>query len=247
MKLLKNFVEKGVNPVLRRLGGEIVPRHKAASLESALGRLAAKKIQLGTVIDVGASDGKWSKVTQKYFPIPKYLLIEAQAEAHSEGLQAFKRASRNNDFVLAAAGDRIGDVFFDASDPLGGVASHSPLEGNRKNVIRVPVTTIDVEIEKRGLQGPYLIKLDTHGFEMPILEGAKQALADTAIIIIEAYNFEVAENSLRFHEMISFLEQRGFRVADLFDPVFRNRDGVLWQLDLALIRSDRPEFDSNSF
>ena len=35
-------------------------------------------------------------------------------------------------------------------------------------------TTIDHEIGAYGLPGPYLIKLDTHGYEAPILCGATE-------------------------------------------------------------------------
>jgi hypothetical protein len=38
------------------------------------------------------------------------------------------------------------------------------------------VTTVDIEVAQRALLGPYLIKLDAHGFEVPILIGAQEAL-----------------------------------------------------------------------
>lgn len=40
----------------------------------------------------------------------------------------------------------------------------------------VPATTIDLEVAERGLQAPFVIKLDTHGFELPILNGARGTL-----------------------------------------------------------------------
>jgi len=243
--MIKEFVKNRINPVLRRFGGAIVPAHEETSLQPALGRIKSRGLNVETVIDVGASDGRWSEVVMNYYPQAKYFLVEAQ-DVHLEKLRSFKEKNKNVDFVLAAAGAEAGEVYFDASDPFGGVASDDPIEGAQK-VIRVPVTTIDEEVKKRDLAPPCLIKLDTHGFELPILCGAESTLSEASVVIIEVYNFVIANGAIRFHEMISFMEERGFRVAGMCDPIFRRLDGVLWQLDLVFIRKDRPEFSNNSF
>ncbi len=246
MGMIKYFVEKVVNPVLRKMGGEIVPNHKAILLESALARIVGKNIEVQTVIDIGASYRKWSEVVRRFYPNAFYLLIEAQ-KVHEAGLQAFKARRDNSDYVLAAAGDCIGELYFDESDPFGGVASHTPLQGNRRKVTRVPVTTVDAEVNARKLKPPYLLKLDTHGFEVPIFEGAANTLKETSLIVVETYNFTMGKGSLRFHEMCGFLESRGFRPIDLCEPLFRPKDGAFWQFDLIFARADRKEFQSNKY
>ena len=69
--MIKKFVEK-VNPILRRFGGALVPVHKEASLEAVMGRLREKDIKVETVIDIGASYGKWSEVAMVHYPNAKY-------------------------------------------------------------------------------------------------------------------------------------------------------------------------------
>lgn len=246
MGVIKYFAERVVNPVLRKMGGEIVPNHRAILLPSALARIAEKNIEVHTVIDIGASYGKWSEVARRFYPNAFYLLIEAQ-KVHEAELQVFKARHENSDYVLAAAGDCIGEVYFDESDPLGGVASHTPLQGDRRKVTRVPVTTVDAEVSTRKLKPPYLLKLDTHGFEVPIFEGADETLKVTSLIVVETYNFALCEGCLRFHEMCAFLESRGFRTIDICDPMFRPKDGALWQIDLIFAKADRKEFQSNKY
>lgn len=108
---------------------------------------------------------------------------------------------------MAAAGNREGKIFFDNIALLGGLAAEKPFD---KNCIEVPVTTIDIEIRKNNLKPPFLIKLDTHGFEVPILEGATDPLAESALLIIEEYNYELTDDSLRHFEMGAFLEKKVF-------------------------------------
>ncbi len=109
------------------------------------------------------------------------------------------------------------------------------------------MTTIDIEIARRDMAPPFLIKLDTHGFEVPILDGAAETLSKAELLVIEGYNFKLRPGCLRFHELCDYLEQRGFRCFDLVDVLRRPSDGALWQFDLFFVRANRPEFSSNSY
>jgi len=215
----------------------------SASLDGALARCRRRLQRLGTAVDVGASDGRWTEVCRKYFPEASYLLIEAQ-RPHEAALAALKRKTPNLDYVMAAAGDREGEVYFDATDLMGGIASHVPFA---KNCITVPLTTIDAQVAARGLPGPFLIKLDTHGFEVPILAGAEQTLRQTELLVLEVYNFIFSAQNLHFHHMVAHLERLGFRCVDLCDPLHRLRDGALWQFDLFFAPAASATFASNSY
>ena len=46
-----------------------------------------------------------------------------------------------------------------------------------KRIVLKYLYVLDKEIQKRKLRPPYLLKLDTHGFEIPILEGAKEIIS----------------------------------------------------------------------
>ena len=56
------------------------------------------------------------------------------------------------------------------------------------------------------MTGPFLIKLDTHGMEVPILNGAKQTLQDASIVILETYIFSIGPESLLFDEMCRHMD-----------------------------------------
>jgi FkbM family methyltransferase len=225
---------------LSRISNQI--HDQPLSLDATCARLEQRKLEIGTVVDIGASNGSWSQIMRRVYPQAYFLLIEANAY-HEEGLIAFKRNNTPSDYVLAVAGDELGEIFFDKSDPFGGVASH---EESEKFDSCLPCVTVDDEVSKRNLRGPFLLKLDTHGFEMPIFSGAEETLKSTNLIFVETYNFDIEKTSLRFWEMCQFLYEKGFRPIDMCQPIHRPKDGAFWQMDILFVRSDRKEFQSNS-
>jgi FkbM family methyltransferase len=179
----------------------------------------------------------------KYYPDCSYHLIEANPY-HRRGLDRFARRHPRVSYSLAAAADYVGEIYFDESDPWSGVAVHQSTESAKQCF---PCTTIDAEVVEHGLNGPYLLKLDTHGFEVPILDGARDTLQNTHTIVMETYNFHLNESSLTFWEMCEFLLKRGFRPIDLLEPIYRPKDSAFWQVDIVFARSDRPEFNDNKY
>lgn len=215
------------------------------SLEAALERCQHRNLEIQTVIDVGASDGRWSLLVQKYFPEANFFLLEARQE-HEPALQQVISTQKNFDYLISAAGDTIGSIYFDASDLFAGLASHERFDYNCPT-ITVPVTTVDHQVQEKELQPPFFLKLDTHGFEVPIFEGARDTLRQTHLICVETYNFQLTQSSLRFHEMCDYLEKLGFRCIDLCDPLHRELDRAWWQIDLLFVPATDPAFQSNQY
>ena len=215
----------------------------STTLEGALARCRARGHGIETLIDIGASNGVWSEVCLHYFPDIFYFLIEAQ-QPHEAKLRRFKQRHPRSDYLIAAAGDFSGEIHFDASTLFGGAASHEAGSGRQ---ITVPMTTVDDQVRQRQLKGPFLLKLDTHGFEVPIFEGAAETLRQTALIIVETYNFRLNQAALRFPEMCAYLEKKGFRCIDMSDPGYRPKDGAFWQMDLYFAPDTHPAFALNIY
>ncbi|MFT5195328.1 MAG: FkbM family methyltransferase [Cellvibrionaceae bacterium] len=235
---LKTSIRRFIIRLLQVLGYDF----DKISLEGALDRCRHRH-QVNSVIDIGASNGMWTKKCLKAYPKAQYLLIDAQ-QPHEDELKAFTQKNANLSYVLTAAGDRDGEIYFDNSLLLGGLASETPFPQN--NIV-VPVSKIDTLVEKNKLPPPYLLKLDTHGYEIPIFNGAKNTLKQTSLIVVETYNFTVAENSLKFHEMCQYMEDIGFRCVDICDPLHRLLDRTLWQFDLFFARIDDATFSSDKY
>jgi len=216
--------------------------YRLMSTRRALARLGEAGVAVRSAIDVGASDGRWSVEAAPIWPDARFHMVEANP-VHTPALERLCGQRKRFSHVCAAAGDREGSIYFNACDPFGGIASHEKRDG----MVEIPVTTLAREAEREGLQPPFLIKLDTHGFEPPILEGAAPLLPDTAVLVIEVYNFTLEDGALRFWEMCAFLAGHGFRVIDIAEPGWRPTDHAFWQADFVFVRDDAPQFGSNEF
>lgn len=219
---------------------------RAASLNAALGRLKSHRLDIKHMFSLGAGSGADSvAIRDALCPAAEMLMIEAQ-ETHRAELNRVSRSRQGVDFSLCAAARVDGSVRFAATSAVGGAIAHDAAADG----IDIPARALDSLAAERRWNGPYFLKFDTHGVEVEILEGAVQTLSNTALIMMEVYNFKlnfVGGKNLRFYEMCEYLEARGLRCVDMCDPLFRPNDLALWQFHLFFIRSDHPVFDSNSY
>ncbi|HIA47423.1 MAG TPA: FkbM family methyltransferase [Candidatus Hydrogenedentes bacterium] len=205
-------------------------------------------MEINTVIDIGASDGQWSaKIQERFFSDAKFLLIEGY-DFWLEALERRKAKHKNFDYVVAAAGDEVGKIYYckRPDHPTGGHAHDRKIDDRYEEANQ---TTVDFEVQKRGLKGPFMVKLDCHGREHEILQGAEKTLEQTELLMVEVYNY-ADRGRMRFHQLITFAEEHGFRCVDLAEPHFmeegysKNADLSLWAMDLFFVRGDRPEFNN---
>lgn len=238
-----SMVIRPIEVVLDALGLHLRRTINAPSMKGGLERTHRRGTQIRTVFDVGASNGSWSALAMPYFPRARYMLVEAQ-RIHERALRAFTQGHANARYVLAAAGDQVGTVYFEVSeDPFGGRASHTrPAEHG----VEAPMTTLDTLAHEFALPPPYCIKLDTHGFEVPILHGAAEILAQTSLVVVECYNYRFADNLL-LPEMCGHMLDLGFRCVDLVDVLYRQRDRAFWQADLLFVPANEAVFTHNQY
>lgn len=214
------------------------------SMSSGLLRRKHSGLVPTTIIDVGAAQGKWSLEAMKIWNNSNFVLFEPLKEREKD-VDMIAATHRNCFVVKAVAGDKKGQIVFYVTEDLdgSGIADNGTGADRRS----VNVTTIDDEISKLGLSGPFLLKLDTHGYEVPIIEGATATLKATELCVIESYGFQIAPNSLLFWEMCQYMDSKGFRLIDIVDLMHRGKDKAFWQCDAFFVPKCHESFKYSTY
>jgi FkbM family methyltransferase len=213
------------------------------TMERALQRCRRHGFPIETFIDIGASEGKWSRQAAAVFPDSHFLALEPLEERRAV-LEALRQTMPNFDYMLAMAGAVTGTGTINVAEDLIGSGSYDSTASNSRPV---PMLALDDLVVERDAKPPFGLKFDTHGYELPILEGAPATLRQTELIIMEVYNFADPPRVLRFHQICAHMEALGFRCYDMCTPILRPRDGALWQMDLFFARDTADLFDYPSW
>jgi FkbM family methyltransferase len=234
------FLKRRLSPLVSKVWENPFTQFTAPE---AMARIRAHGFPVATVIDIGASDGRWSRKTMAWFPGARFLAIEPLRE-RAPALEALKAERPNFDFAIAAAGSgAVQEVRLNVAPDLDG----STVDGHDGEERLVRSATLDELVAERGLTGPFLIKFDTHGFEDEILRGATATLAAASVVIMEVYNFQISPHALRFPAMCARMEGLGFRCYDMADPLLRVHDRCLWQMDFYFCRAEAKPFAHHDY
>ena len=186
-----------------------------------------------TVIDVGVGPG--TPELYEAFPDARLVLVEPLEEwrAHLEQVQRERRA----ELVFAAAGPHPGQTEL----ALHRVPACSSMIGTRLGeATELPRRTVEMVrlddlVEDRGLRGPYVVKADVEGAELEVLSGGLEVLAETELVLLEVSLFELVSGAPQFHDVVAWMHEHGFVVADIYNGHNRLLDGALAQFDVAFL------------
>jgi FkbM family methyltransferase len=249
-KLVRSFFRafgleiRKAQPVATAPAANIPVSRDRDSMSSGLARLKKKGFRPATIIDLGAAAGTWTIEAMRHFPESNFVLFEPLEERKQE-LEKLAAKFPNVKPVFAAVGAKKGVVNFNVTDDLdgSGVFDSEKDGGNRK----VDLVTLDETVLKGSPNGPFLLKFDTHGFELPILDGALETLKKTNVVIMECYGFRISDSCLLFPEMCIHMEKLGFRLGDIINIVRRPGDELFWQCDAFFLKNDNPMFEKRTY
>lgn len=172
----------------------------------------SRLLQARTVIDVGVGFG----TSPLYDTFPNATLILVEPLKEYEGAIAEVLKSRNGRVFYQAVGNKKGllKINVDTANPeLSSFAERTSLtqSGNMLEQREVEVTTLDdIFQECHPVEGPLLLKIDTEGNELSVLEGARSTLQSADCVIAEVSVAKRFENSYECETLISFMSEHGF-------------------------------------
>ncbi len=229
---LKNLINSSLRPFgLRIISADWGP----CGFAKAFSRLAAQGLVAEEIIDVGAAQGCWTRECLAVFPQARYLLADPLPTNH-EPLATL--AARNprisvwNGAIGATAGTLDVHVHGDQSSAL--VAADDAFSGAR--TIQVPMRTLDSFLDDGTLRRPTILKADVQGYEVSVLEGARETLRHVSAVLLEVSFRRIYRDMPLAHTIVGVLAEHGFRIADVCSYAQRARDHALLQADMLFVK-----------
>lgn len=236
-ELLKKLIRKSFNvlglEVQRK--PKVSPTVSRSSMLGSLKQVAENGFNPQTIIDVGAANG--TPPLYEVFPNARHILIEP-LEEFTPDLKSLVSKLRNAQYFIAVANKISGETTINVHPDLVGSSLYKEEEDSDVNGVErtVPAITLDEICHAQKTEAPYLIKIDTQGSELDILEGATKILQDTETIILEVSLFEFFKGGPQFFDCIQFMKARGFVAYDLFSLQYRLLDRALSQVDIMFVQ-----------
>ena len=182
------------------------------------------------LFDVGANKGQTIEMLRTVFPESNIYAFEPSSETFQELTETSKRFGNHLKLFQCAVGEKDDEAEF-INYEWSTLSSFFELEARTENPFRevargkrekVSVRSIDSVIAENELSSIDLLKIDTQGYEIPVLNGALTCLQNGIIknVLAEltfAPLYQGQSNSL---EVMRLLETHNFSLVDFYEKTF---------------------------
>jgi FkbM family methyltransferase len=178
------------------------------------------------VFDIGANIGQTTLAMLEVFQAPRIRSFEPSPAT----VKTLRRAVEGRSGVSVEAiafGDAVGRL------PFHVTADHSvndsllrPRWNDGGTVVEVPVATVDSYCETHGIAQIDLLKIDTQGYDLRVLHGARRMLGDRRVRL---FTCEVNQQAL-YHEqaqlrdLFAFGDEVGYRLVGFYEQSYVNNE-----------------------
>lgn len=206
--------------------------------------------RINIVLDVGANTGQFGRSLRNRGYTSQIISFEPVKEAFEE----LKSVAHGDDLWTIfnlALGASSGVMMINVSkNSQFSSFNHLTATGRRfdanaefKGSESVIVKTLDEAAPTTDSSSNILLKVDTQGFERPVLEGAKETLKNVSGVLLELPIIKFYKDNWSFHEAVAYMEKAGFVLAQVHPVnIFDNARDSATEFD-CLFRPIDPSID----
>lgn len=228
----------------RRAGIDLVRARKNPSI---IDFIENRRINL--VLDIGANTGQFAQSLRDRGYKGRIISFEPVKEAFRE-LEIKARGDAlwtTSNLALGASSGVMEinvskDSQFSSFNDLTATARSFDANAEVKASESVVVKTLDEAAPPKDLSSNILLKIDTQGYERPVLEGGKETLKRVSGVLLELPIINIYKDNWLFHEGMAYMNDLGFVPAQVhpvnvhgqardsateFDCLFRRADPAI--------------------
>lgn len=207
----------------------------APNMELALRAAAKRGLQPKTLIDVGAFEGSWSRMTRAIWPQSQIVMFEPNLAKREKLARVAQDITATTFAELLGAEDGASVSFNVMSTGSSVYSERSPLERTSEDRQLRRLDSVLPNIEQPGL-----LKIDTQGYELEVLKGATGLLDKLEAILLEVAIIEINEGAPLLDKVVSFMRELGFVTYDILEIHRRPLDQATNQIDILFVRPSSP-------
>lgn len=241
MSRLRGYVSQVVKSTARKMGVHL-ERNGVRAADTLLG---LKKIQVQTVLDIGANRGQFAREARSFFPSAEIHCFEPLPDMLVE-LQELKTRTHDSNLIIhpgaLGAKNEMVEMFLHTEHPPSSSLLRTTRECEmyfpkvtEQRTISVQVQRLDDILAAYTLISPVLMKMDVQGFEESVLKGASNTMLVVDAIIIEISLDGLYEGQPSFFDIVSILRKFDLEYAGNLDQTL-NSDGHVIFLDAVFRR-----------
>ena len=178
------------------------------------------------LFDIGANVGQTTLAMCEAFQSPRIHAFEPSPKTAA----TLRRAVGGRPGVVVEAiafGDTVGTLPFHVTEVH---SVNDSLLRPRWNaggtVVDVPVTTVDAYCTSRGIERIDLLKIDTQGYDLRVLHGARQLLRDRRVRLFacEANFPDLYDDQAQLSDLLAFADAVGYRLVGFYELSYMNNE-----------------------
>lgn len=202
-----------------------------------------REMNIKTVLDIGANEGQFALMIRKLLPQVAICSFEPIPACYAKLVTGFKSDPVFKAFNIAV-GDKEEKLEMNVNDfsPSSSLLEIDNLHiENFKHTAhakkqQIQVKTLDSLQVELNLVKPYLVKIDTQGYEDKVIKGGQQVLAEADVIFVELSYRSLYKGQTLFDDIYNELVRLGFayhgNVEELLSPI----NGAVLQSDGIFIK-----------
>jgi FkbM family methyltransferase len=206
-------------------------------------RLARQGIVAGSVIDIGANKGQFTiaarnilrpAVVHSFEPLPDVVhALERNCARYPEvNVHPFAVGAEDGTATLHVNAHSQSSSLL----PIGERHLQAFPQAREIRELSVEVRRLDSILDRSELAGPVLMKIDSQGFEVPVLKGARGVLDCIDLIVAETSFAPMYEGEVPFVGLLEHLHELKFELVRPVDLLADDATGELLQMDVLFRR-----------
>lgn len=229
--ILNRILPMSLRRRLRQAALRSIPSMRHLDMRMRLVHMARLGFAPKMIIDIGAAQGHWTRMSASIWPGAKIFGVDPNA-SNVPMLEQTKRDLPQFDYLRAFLGPEEKLVrYHDSGDQT---SLYEPTDSAARD--EAPMVTLDSVLPR--LPGPPdFLKLDVQGFELGVLKGGARAMESCEAALLEVNFLPLFDGMPLAADVFAFMRDRGLECYDVMGIYRRPEDDALGQLDLMFLRA----------